>query len=344
MESIVLQISKEIKFISGKNLSYKISKRFCMIILRKLGYCLIIIAVIFQCTRQTVSKWCKRFEKDSFAGLGDLQRIGRPKKMPNSLVSRLEDTILSMMDNEKNVLCQSAIFLFKKIFSDQMIEVSRSTIYRFFSFHKFNKLSPRPIHIKNDKEVMNKWKAEINPLIKDVKKANRDKQVEVYFQDETRYGQQTSKYKIWAKQGSKPTYIKQNGFLNSWIFGAVNPHTGKRFGLIMPKLDSQNMQIFLNKFSKTIHFKKHALLILDGSSAHRNNILKTPKNITLHFLPPYSPELNPIERLWLFVKKNHLSFKLYSSMEKIIEYGVDAWQKIDDKIIKSICHCNYITS
>lgn len=117
-----------------ESIELQISKGFCMIILRKLGNCLIIIAVIFQCTRQTVSKWCKSFEKDSLAGLGDLQRIGRPKKVPNSLVSRLEDTILSMMNNEKNVLCQSAIFLFKKFFSDQLIEVSRSTIYRFFYF------------------------------------------------------------------------------------------------------------------------------------------------------------------------------------------------------------------
>ncbi len=103
------------------------------------------------------------------------------------------------------------------------------------------------------------------------------------------------------------------------------------------------MQIFINKFSKKIHYKKHAVLVLDGSSAHRNNILKIPKNITLHFLPPYSPELNPIERLWLFIKKNYLSFKLYDSFEKIIEVGADAWRKIDDKIVKSLCHCDYLT-
>jgi len=58
--------------------------------------------------------------------------------------------------------------------------------------------------------------------------------------------------------------------------------------MILPKLNSENMQNFLNSFSRKIKRNEHILLVLDGSRAHNNN--KIPKNVTLHFLPPYSPQ------------------------------------------------------
>ena len=66
------------------------------------------------------------------------------------------------------------------------------------------------------------------------------------------------------------------------------------------------MQLFLNSFSSTINKNEHVLLILDGSKAHDNNKIIISKNITLHFLPTYSPQLNPIERVLLFLKRNYL--------------------------------------
>ena len=205
----------------------------------------------------------------------------------------------------------------------------------------FKKLSPRPIHAKKSESLCRKWLKNIRPNIYRLRKRFPKKEIDIYFQDETRYGQQTENYKIWAKKGSKPVYRKECGFLNSWIFGVVNPKSGKKFGLILPKLNSQNMQIFLNKFSKTIYHKKQALIILDGSSAHTAKTLKIPKNICLHFLPPYSPELNPIERLWLHIKKNFLSFKLYGNQSKLNRDGADAWNRVDEKIIQTLCKCEY---
>ncbi|APJ02787.1 hypothetical protein AXG55_02145 [Silvanigrella aquatica] len=61
-----------------------------------------------------------------------------------------------------------------------------------------------------------------------------------------------------------------------------------------------------------------------------------PKNITLHFLPPYSPQLNPIEHLWSFIKRNYLSFKRYIDIGEVMQSGVDAWKNINQKIVKSI--------
>ncbi|MBX9703016.1 MAG: transposase, partial [Silvanigrellaceae bacterium] len=89
--------------------------------------------------------------------------------------------------------------------------------------------------------------------------------------------------------------------------------------------------------SNKIEPNKVILLILDVSKVHRNNILHIPKNIKFHFLPPYSPELNPIERLWLFIKNNYLSFKLCKDFLEIEAAGCNAWNNISAKMVKSIC-------
>lgn len=68
---------------------------------------------------------------------------------------------------------------------------------------------------------------------------------------------------IWSIAGERPEYLNQNNFLNAWIYGAINPQDGKHFWLILPKLDSLNMQIFLDQFSKKIDKKSHVLMILD---------------------------------------------------------------------------------
>jgi transposase len=141
---------------------------------------------------------------------------------------------------------------------------------------------------------------------------------------------------IWSLKGERPRYKNQASFLNSWIFGAINPNNGKYFGLILPKLDGTNMQIFLDEFSKTVNKNEHVIMVLDGSRTHTTKALNIPENITFHFLPPYSPQLNPIERLWGYLKRNYLSFKRYNNIKELIQAGSDAWGNINSEIVKSI--------
>ncbi|APJ04109.1 hypothetical protein AXG55_09395 [Silvanigrella aquatica] len=105
---------------------------------------------------------------------------------------------------------------------------------------------------------------------------------------------------------------------------------------MLPSLNSKNMQLFLEFFSIFVRINEQVLLIFDGSRAHNSNQIIIPKNITLHFLPPYSPQLNPIERVWLFLKRNYLSFKLYEKIEEIIQAGANSWNHLTDELIKSI--------
>jgi transposase len=82
---------------------------------------------------------------------------------------------------------------------------------------------------------------------------------------------------------------------------------------------------------------KHIILFVDGAGWHRAKDLIIPSNITFYFLPPYSPELNPIERLWSYMKQNFLSRKIFDDMNDIFNGGQAAWSMVSEDIVKSVC-------
>ena len=118
--------------------------------------------------------------------------------------------------------------------------------------------------------------------------------MEVWFQDESRFGQKGILTKIWAKRGSRPVVLRQNGFKCCYLIGAVEPNRGKHFGFCYTLLDTAVMNEFLRLLSKRVGSQKHIVLVVDNASWHDSEKLKIPGNITLFPLPPYSPELNPL--------------------------------------------------
>jgi hypothetical protein len=77
--------------------------------------------------------------------------------------------------------------------------------------------------------------------------------------------------------------------------------------LILPDANGAGMQVFLDAFAETIADDEHVAPVLDGAGWHGSKALRVPSNITLVPLPPYSPELNPVERVWLYLKERFLS-------------------------------------
>jgi hypothetical protein len=87
----------------------------------------------------------------------------------------------------------------------------------------------------------------------------------------------------------------------------------------MPYVDTAAMQVFLNSFSETIAEDEHVAMILDQAGWHGSNALTVPANITLVPLPAYSPELNPVERVWLYLKERFLSHRLLADYDAIAD-------------------------
>src|SRR5437762_2215931 len=143
--------------------------------------------------------------------------------------------------------------------------------------------------------------------------------VEVWFQDEARIGQKNSLTRVWGQTGSRPAAPKDLGFASAYLFGAVCPSEGKAAALIMPICNTVAMNHHLREISSHVAEDAHAVVILDRAGWHRSQGLVVPGNITLLELPPYSPELNPVDRNWHYMRSHWLAKSLFPRLADIMD-------------------------
>lgn len=152
--------------------------------------------------------------------------------------------------------------------------------------------------------------------------------VEVWFQDEHRIGQQGSVTRLWARKGTRPRAVRQQQFISGYIFGAVCPAEDKGAAIIMPYATTTAMQCHLEEISYHVEVGKHAVVVLDNAGWHISKELNIPCNISLLSLPPYSPELNPQEQVGRQMKHNDLANRTFESYSDIVTACSAAWNKI----------------
>jgi hypothetical protein len=174
--------------------------------------------------------------------------------------------------------------------------------------------------------------------------AHPDKRVLVYFQDEARFGQKGVLARVWARRNSRPTAVKQTQYDYLYVFGAVCPSTGDSFGLVAPRVDTVVMNVFLATFAASLPADVHALMILDNAGWHHCKDLVVPANVTPLFLPPRAPELNPIERLWLWLKQHYWANRAYADYEAMVAAVAAAWKATVEEPgrVSSVCHAPYL--
>lgn len=163
--------------------------------------------------------------------------------------------------------------------------------------------------------------------------------VDVWFQDEARFGQQNTTSKIWAKKGTRPRVVKQQQFLSTHIFGAVCPATGQTEAIIAPYLSKDIMKQHLQLISDATPCGRHAVVIVDRASWHMGNVGEGIKNVSVIPLPPYSPELNPVEQIWAWMRDRELSNRTFSDYDDIVEQVSRAWNVFRSNItnVKHMC-------
>jgi hypothetical protein len=114
----------------------------------------------------------------------------------------------------------------------------------------------------------------------------------------------------------------------AYIFGAICPAKGKAAGLVMPYANTEAMQEHLAEIGVMVDPGAHAVLMLDQAGWHMSNHLVVPANITLLPLPPRSPELNPVENIWQYMRENWLSNRVFDDYDDIVDCCCDAWNKL----------------
>jgi transposase len=150
--------------------------------------------------------------------------------------------------------------------------------------------------------------------------------VEIWLQDEARVGQQGGHAYIRAPVGARPLMGRDIRHISTCIFGAICPERGVGAALIMPYANTEAMNAHLKQISAEVAPGAHALLVCDGAGwRQRGQRLIVPHNITLPPLPPYSPELNPMENVWAYLRQNKLCALVWDTYEEIRDARQSAW-------------------
>jgi transposase len=126
------------------------------------------------------------------------------------------------------------------------------------------------------------------------------------------------------------------------LYGAANPRNGDSVALLSPTVNTDLMNLFLCMLAKHVPADVQIVLVLDNAGWHVAKNLQVPPTISLLPLPPYSPELNPIERLWCWLKEHHLSNRVYADYDALLDAGSKAWNCLTPDRIQSVCRTAWL--
>jgi transposase len=163
--------------------------------------------------------------------------------------------------------------------------------------------------------------------------------LEIWSQDEARVGQKGRTGYVWWQRGHTPRGRRDVGYQSAWIIGAVCPARDTGVALVLTRLDTAAMNLFLAELAQAVAPGAQGVVLMDKAGWHTAGDLVVPENLSLVFLPPYSPELNPIERLWLHLRDNRLTHRVFRTTEDIIDGCCDAWNWLlgETGRIRSLC-------
>jgi len=171
----------------------------------------------------------------------------------------------------------------------------------------------------------------------------------VWFQDEARVGQKGTLTRVWAERGSRPRAPHDTRYGWTYIFGAVcvaRRATGRAAtaALVVPQANARMMNLHLEEIAAAVAPDAHAILVMDGAGWHKPQALDMPSNITPLILPPYSPELNPIENVWAYLRANKLAISVFDTYDDILDACCKAWNFFanDKHRVKSVTSRDWI--
>lgn len=163
------------------------------------------------------------------------------------------------------------------------------------------------------------------------------------FQDEAGFGRINKPKYCWCKKGIRPSVPCHHIREYRYAYGAVEPLTGESFFLIMPYCNTNCMNVFLDHLSKK-YLDDKIILVCDGAVWHKAKCLNIPSNIRLLFIPPYTPEMNPIEQIWKEIRKRGFKNEIFNTLDKVVDRLCDTICSLSAVVIKSITGRDWILS
>ena len=169
--------------------------------------------------------------------------------------------------------------------------------------------------------------------------------IRLMFQDEARFGRLSDPRACWAPAPNRPTVSLALIRECRYEYAAVSPWDGGLDYMTSEKMNTDNMSRFLVQVSET-HEQDFMVMVLDGASSHKCKELKVPGNITLVFLPPYSPELNPAEQIWNTLRRDYFANRVFDSLNTAILQAENGLARLasNRKALKSLTNWPWINA
>jgi transposase len=316
-----------------------VARNLQIIVLALQGWTAPAIAMAVGLTRRVVQDRVYAYNEQGLAALAE-QR-GAP---PRPLLSVEEEAAfrerVEAGPRADDEVCSLRGRDFQRILAEEFGKLRHlSTIYNLLHKLGYSYLQPRPRHQFADPARQQAFIDSLPEQLEQIAREHPGKRLRIYFEDEARFGQQGTITRVWAKTGSRPAAVRQTAYQYLWVLASVCPETGQSAGLLAPRLNARYVNAFLQEFSRTLADEEHAVLLWDGAGFHRSGELQVPANITTVQLPAYSPELNPVENLWHYLKSHHWSNRVYANADALESAAIQAWQRsvLTPELIKTVC-------
>jgi transposase len=261
-------------------------------------------------TERALRKWIKAFNDRGIDGLIVHKRPGRTKILGGEQAEELTQLIEKPENAARTFWTARA---FHGYISDvYRIDCSYQTVVRFFHRQGFALKIPQPWSDRQDEVQREAFRQRLKEL-------GQDPDIELWFADESGFEGDPRPRRRWDRKGEKTRSTKNGDHLRMNVMGMVCPRTGEFFAIETSHSDSETFQAFLNEAGKCIRMQRpRNILILDNASWHKRQSTNW-QGWKPMYLPPYSPDLNPIERIWLVMKARWFNNHICRNVDQLIE-------------------------
>jgi transposase len=319
-------------------------RRVQAIVLAKQGDSSGRIARGLACSRRAVQAWVAAYNGGGLDALKDRPRPGRTPILPRHDEGRFLERIDAPPRPEDGVGTLRGVDIRGILEREFAAPYSLDGVYKLLDRLEYSSLMPRPQHEQADPELQAIFKEVVVDQVQAIAESHPGEEVQVWHQDEARFGQQGTISRVWARRGSRPRRVRQNGRTSLYVLTAVCAAVGAAVGLIMPELNTAVVNLFLEQFSQQLPRGVHAVLLWDNAGYHVGKDLAVPSNVSLINLLPYSPELNPVENLWHYLRAHYWSNGVYPDYDALLAAATETWRAVcmDPEKIRSICAAPYL--
>jgi transposase len=299
-------------------------------------------AALVGLTPLSLARAVKRYNADGVAGLQDRKGSGRPRKLTAEQDAELKRIVLAGPEDKKSGGSEFRLRDIVGLVEQKWdIRISAESVRTRLHAMKVEKLVCRPLHHKADPAEQAAFKVQWpEKLAKIAAEHPEAKQIELWAQDETRVGQKAKVGRRWAEKGSSPRALVHGGFKSVWLFGAFCPARDIGVAIVTDSVNAEAMSAHLAAISQAVLPANHAAVLVDNASFHATaKKLVVPANLTLVPIPSHSPELNPGEEVWHFLKGGPLLHQVYRTIEEIMDTCCAAWRSLigEPGRIRSLC-------